>query len=121
MTTLQFKRAIDYVGGFDSAVYNIKHNLSPSLKPGEPLICSYKEDDETKYFLAIGADNGNVVIHPTFKDQEDFIYHIKRYAGVDFLTIISDNSDITISLDESTNKYTFKIKDDILNLNWKEL
>lgn len=121
MTTLQFKRAFNYEGSFDNAIYNIKNILSPKLNEGEPLICSYKEDGEVKYFLAVGAQDGNLVVHPTFKNQDDFITHVKRYAGVDLQNMVSDDSDITISFDETLNKYTFAIKDNILNLNWKEL
>lgn len=40
--TIQFKHVVNYEGSFADAVKNIK---SLGLKPGEPLLCSYKEDD----------------------------------------------------------------------------
>ena len=120
MATLQFKRVFNYAGSMDDALRNIKTKLTPSLAEGEPLICSYKENDKICYFLAIGAAEGRVVVHPVFDDQADFIASIKRYAGVDLTTMISDESDFTIELD-ADGRYIFKIKDDILNINWIQL
>lgn len=121
MATLQFKRVFNYTGNFDDALYNIKNNLNPSLQSGEPLICSYTEDGTIRYFLAIGAGSGRVVVHPTFNNQSDFITSIKRYAGVDLTEMTSEDSDFTVILDPETNKYIFKLKDDILNINWMQL
>lgn len=121
MATLQFKRVFNYTGSFDDALYNIKNRLNPALEDGEPLICSYTEDGITKYFLAIGAGRGKVVVHPTFNDQSDFIASIKKYAGVDLSNMISDESDINVTLDNNTNKYVFKLKDNVLNINWVQL
>lgn len=121
MATLQFKRVFNYTGSMDNALYNIKNNLNPALSEGEPLVCSYKEDEKLRYFLAIGASEGRVVVHPVFDDQSDFIESIKRYAGVDLTEMISDESDFTVEFNSDTNKYIFKIKDEILNINWIQL
>lgn len=117
MTTLQFKRVFNYTGSMDDALYNIKNNLNPALSDGEPLICSYKEADVIRYFLAIGSGSGRVVVHPTFESQSDFIDSVRKYAGTDLTELISEDSDFTIELDSQTNKYRFKIKDEILNIN----
>lgn len=118
---LQFKRVFNYTGSFDDALYNIKNKLNPALEDGEPLICSYTEDGVTKYFVAVGSGSGKCVVYPTFADQSDFIASIKKHAGTDLANMISDDSDFTITLDKNTNKYVFKIKDNIANINWIRL
>lgn len=118
---LQFKRVFNYRGTMDKALENIKTKLSPALAEGEPLVCSYYENDAIKYFLAIGMDNNSVKVFPSFDSQADFIAFIRKYAGNDLINMISEDSDFTIELD-SNNRYIFKIKDDILaNFNWIEL
>lgn len=118
---LQFKRVFNYRGTMDKALENIKTKLSPALSEGEPLVCSYYENDAIKYFLAIGMANNSVKVFPSFDSQADFIAFIRKYAGNDLINMISEDSDFTIELD-SNNRYIFKIKDDILsNFNWIEL
>lgn len=118
---LQFKRVFNYRGAMDKALENIKTKLSPALAEGEPLVCSYYENDAIKYFLAIGMANNAVKVFPSFDSQADFIAFIRKYAGNDLINMISEDSDFTIELD-SNNRYIFKIKDDILaNFNWVEL
>ena len=119
--TLQFKRVFNYQGSMDKALENIKTKLNPALLEGEPLICSYIEDGEINYFLAIGMDEGRVRVFPSYSSQADFIAFIRRYAGTDLFELISEDSDFTLELD-SNNRYIFKIKKDILaNFNWIEL
>lgn len=113
VNTLQFKRVFNYRGSMDKALENIKTKLSPALMDGEPLVCSYYEDDTAKYFLAIGMANNAVKVFPSFESQADFIAFIRKYAGNDLINMISEDSDFTIELD-SNNRYIFKIKDDIL-------
>lgn len=105
----------------DKALYNIRTKLSPALQEGEPIICSYYEDDKVNYFLAIGLNDGKVRVFPSFENQSDFVAFIRRYAGNDLFEMISEDSDFTLELD-SNNRYIFKIKEDILaNFNWIEL
>lgn len=121
LNTLQFKRVFNYMGSMDKALENIRTNLNPALIDGEPLICSYKEDNSIKYFLAIGCGNGKITVFPSFDNQSDFISFIRKYAGNDLFELISEDSDFTLELD-SNNRYIFKIKKDILaNFNWIEL
>lgn len=121
LNTLQFKRVFNYMGSMDKALENIRTNLNPALMDGEPLICSYKEDNSVKYFLAIGCGNGKITVFPSFDNQSDFISFIRKYAGNDLFELISEDSDFTLELD-SNNRYIFKIKKDILaNFNWIEL
>lgn len=121
LNTLQFKRVFNYEGSMNKALENIRTNLNPALMDGEPLICSYKEDGDIKYFLAIGCGRGKVTVFPSFDNQDDFISFIRKYAGSDFIDLISEESDFNIELD-SNNRYIFKIKEDILaNFNWIEL
>jgi hypothetical protein len=121
LNTLQFKRVFNYMGSMDKALENIRTNLNPALMDGEPLICSYKEDNSIKYFLAIGCGNGKITVFPSFDNQSDFISFIRKYAGNDLFELISEDSDFTLELD-SNNRYIFKIKKDILaNFNWIEL
>ena len=121
MATLQFKRVFNYTGSFEDAVYNIENKLTPMLGDGEPLLCSYKEDGVVRYFLAVGIGEGKVVVHPTFEDQSDFIASIKKYAGVDLTEMIAEDSDFSVYKNPATNKYTLKIKDNILSINWIQL
>ena len=118
---MQFKRVFNYRGTMDKALENIKTKLSPALAEGEPLVCSYLENEVIKYFLAIGMKDGKVKVFPSFDSQADFVFFIRKYAGNDLTEMISEESDFTIELD-SNNRYIFKIKDDILaNFNWIEL
>ena len=118
---LQFKRVFSYRGSMDKALENIKTKLSPALQEGEPIICSYFENDQAKYFLAIGMNGGRVRVFPSFENQSDFIAFIRKYAGNDLFEMISDESDFSIELD-SNNRYIFKIKNELLaNFNWIEL
>lgn len=118
---MQFKRVFNYRGTMDKALENIKTKLSPALAEGEPLVCSYLENEVIKYFLAIGMEDRKVKVFPSFDSQADFVSFIRKYAGNDLTEMISEESDFTIELD-SNNRYIFKIKDDILaNFNWIEL
>lgn len=118
---MQFKRVFNYRGTMDKALENIKTKLSPALAEGEPLVCSYLENEVIKYFLAIGMKDGKIKVFPSFDSQADFVSFIRKYAGNDLTEMISEESDFTIELD-SNNRYIFKIKDDILaNFNWIEL
>lgn len=121
MATLQFKRVFNYAGSMNDALHNIKTKLNPALTDGEPLICSYMEDGSKKFFLAIGAGEGRVAVHPTFDNQSDFIESIRKYAGTNLIEMFSEDSDFMITLDPETNKYIFKIKDNIVNINWIQL
>lgn len=117
-TTLQFRRVFNYQGSMDKALEAIKTLLSPALAEGEPLVCSYKEDNTIKYFLAVGMDSGRVKVFPSFDNQSDFITFIRKYSGTDLMSMISDESDFTVELG-SDNKYILKIKEDLLaNFNW---
>ena len=91
----------------DKALENIKTKLSPALAEGEPLVCSYLENEVIKYFLAIGMVDGRVKVFPSFDSQADFISFIRKYAGNDLTEMISEESDFTIELD-SNNRYIFK-------------
>ena len=113
MGKLQFRRIFDYKGSMDKALENIKTKLSPALADGEPLVCSYVEDSETKYFLAVGMGSGNVKVFQSFSDQADFIAFIRKYAGNDLENSISDESDFTIEVN-SEGKYILKVKEDLL-------
>lgn len=118
---IQFKRVFNYNGSMDRALENIRTKLNPALKDGEPIICSYKENNIIKYFLAIGCGDGRVKVFPSFDSQSDFIFFIRKYAGADLFELISEDSDFTVELD-SNNRYILKIKKDILaNFNWIEL
>jgi hypothetical protein len=116
MATLQFKRVFNYTGNFDDALYNIKNKLNPALKDGEPMLCSYREGSDSRFFIAIGAGDGKVVIHPSFNNQSELIAYIKKHAGtsIKLEDLISEESDFIVS-NSSENKYVFKIKDDVLN------
>lgn len=122
VSTLQFKRVLNYSGSMDKALVNIKTKLTPKLADGEPLVCSYiDEDNVKKYFLCIGVGEGNVKVFPSFDSLDAFIAFIRKYAGSDLTELISEDSDFTIELD-TNNRYIFKIKKDLIaNFNWIEL
>jgi hypothetical protein len=108
--TIQFKHVVNYEGSFADSVKNIK---SLGLKPGEPLLCSYKDAGgiKTKYFLAIGA-RGNFKIFPSFDDMNEVINFIKSHSTGINLENTSEDSDVTVTIDED-NKYVFKLKDEL--------
>ena len=116
MAILQFKRVFNYAGSFDNALYNIQHKLNPALHDGEPLMCSYQDGSDIKFFVAVGAGEGRVVVHPTFSSQDELIAYIKKHAGTssDLKDLISEDSDFVVNPVED-GRYVFKIKEDILN------
>lgn len=123
MATIQFKRTFAYTGSFDEALYNIKNHLTPPLADGEPLMCSYKEDDDLRFFIAIGAGTNGVKVYPMFDDQYDFRDYLKKHLDIeiDLSKIVSNDSDLIVSLDQSSKQHTLKIKEEILNVNWNQL
>ena len=116
MAILQFKRVFNYAGSFDNALHNIQNKLNPALRDGEPILCSYKDGSDIKFFIAVGAGDGKVVVHPTFNSQDEIIAYIKKHAGTstDLKDLISEDSDFTVNPVEG-GRYVFKIKEDILN------
>lgn len=55
---IQFKRTLDYKGTYAEAIAAVKA-MNPPLKSGEPMIVSFREDENTEkysYFLAIGRN-----------------------------------------------------------------
>lgn len=116
---IQFKRVLNYQGSMDKALENIRTKLNPALMDGEPIICSYNDNDSKKYFLAIGCGDGRVKVFPSYDSQDEFIAFIKKYAGVDLKDMISEESDFSVELD-SDNRYVFKIKN-MPNFEWIEL
>lgn len=111
MAAIQFKRVLDYEGPIEKAIENISAHIR--LEDGEPLLCSYKDVGgiKTKYFLAIGA-KGNLRIFPSFDDMNEVINFIKTHSTGISLENTSDDSDITVSVNED-NKYVFKLKDEL--------
>lgn len=115
MSTLQFKRVLDYDGTIEKAIENVNNHVR--LKDGEPLLCSYSEDGKSgsrKFFLAIGV-KGNVKIFPSFDNMAEVVSFIQSNATVN-LENTSEDSDITITMNEE-NKYVFKLKDELKSNN----
>ena len=54
MAQIKFKRALSHNGDLDSAFTNIK---TLGLAPGEPILCSYVEDDVDKYLFELYDQN----------------------------------------------------------------
>lgn len=121
MGKIQFKRVHAYEGSFKNAV---KHINALNLQPGEPFLCSYKEDDEIRYFLSIGTV-GAVKFFPVFSNFDDFSEFIKNKLGGDFKidleSIISEESDIEVQGMDSEGKTIVKIKKDLLTSQWEWL
>ena len=118
MSTIQFKRVKQYEGSFKDAV---KHISALNLQPGEPFLCSYKEDDEIRYFLSIGTI-GAVKFFPVFSDFTDFSEFIKNKLGhdvqIDLGSILSEESDVEADGIDSEGKTIIKIKKDLLTNTW---
>lgn len=116
MAQIQFKRILNYNGGLQDAIANINSNLNHPLAPGEPLICSYKDNGIDKLILAIGVSENNVRIIPAFNDYEEIINFIKNNnVVINFKDQISEESDFNITESESDGKLIFTLKDDFKN------
>ena len=124
--TIQFKHVVNYEGSFASAIKNIK---SLGLKPGEPLLCSYKEGDKQRWFLSIGTllqGQPEVKVFPAFDDIDDFIKFVESKLNVkidfDLTEQISEESDVIASVD-SEGKTVLKIKEGVISGSsfWEEL
>lgn len=106
MGKIQFKRVNQYEGSFAEASTHIQ---SLNLQPGEPFLCSYKEDEETRYFLAIGTlyhGIPGVKIFPGFSDFDDFSEFVKKRAHVEPQAIfreISAESQIVLDTELGTD------------------
>lgn len=127
MEQIKFRRVIDYEGTFSQAVAHI--NKLP-LDPGEPFLCSYKENEEIRYFLAIGTTfkgQPTIKFFPAFSDFEDFRTFVKNKIGievqVDFAESISSESDVVVGGVDSGGKTILKIKDGVISGNsfWEKL
>ena len=123
---IQFKHVVNYEGSFAAAVKNIK---SLGLKPGEPLLCSYKEDDKQRWFLSIGTllqGKPEVKVFPAFDDIDDFIKFVESKLNVkvdfDLAEQISEESDVVVTVD-SEGKTVLKIKEGVISGSsfWEEL
>lgn len=114
MSTIQFKRNLSFGGNLATAIDKIKNNLNPKLQPGEPLLCSYDDNGITKYMLAIGVDNGNIRIIPSFESVEE-IKNLVGPSGNFDIDNISTNSDIYAEAD-TDGTMILKIKDELKNI-----
>ena len=123
---IQFKHVVNYEGSFADAVKNIK---TLRLQPGEPLLCSYRENDKQRWFLSIGTvfqGKPEIKVFPAFDDVDDFIKFVeaKLNVKVDFNLAeqISEESDVVASID-SEGKTVLKIKEGVISGSsfWEEL
>ena len=110
MSTLQFKRILKYDGSMQEAIDNIITHVKPA--DGEPIVCSYKDGDVKKYFLAIGV-GGSIKVIPSFDSFQDIIKFVKENS-IDLIENTAEESDVTVSLNDS-NKFVFKVKDSLKN------
>lgn len=119
MGKIQFKRVSQYEGSFEDAVNHI-NNLN--LQPGEPFLCSYKDNEDLRYFLSIGTINA-VKFFPVFSNFTDFSEFIKNKLGRDFQIdlelSVSKESDIEIDGIDSEGKTILKIKKDLFTNEWE--
>lgn len=122
---IQFDRVVGFTGSFNEAVKNIKEKVT--LLPGEPLVCSYRENGVDSFFLAIGTifqGTPKIKVFPAFDDFTDFENFVKSKCGsdvsFDFKNSISEESDIAIS-EDSDGKYILKIKGEVSPSKWEEL
>ena len=122
---IQFDRVVGFTGSFNEAVKNIKEKVT--LLPGEPLVCSYRENGVDSFFLAIGTifqGAPKIKVFPAFDDFTDFENFVKSKCGsdvsFDFKNSISEESDIAIS-EDSDGKYVLKIKGEVSPSKWEEL
>lgn len=93
---IQLKRVHQYEGSFNRA---LKHIKSLNLQPGEPFLCTYKENEEIRYFLAIGTAPSGLQVFPGFSDLEDFYKFVKERVSVDIQELfeeISEESQIAL-------------------------
>lgn len=118
MSTIQFKRNLSFGGDLVSAIDKIKNNLNPKLQPGEPLLCSYDDNGTTKYMLAIGVNNGDIRIIPSFESIDE-IKNLVGPSGNFDIDNISTSSDILAETD-ADGKMVLKIKDELKNI-WIKL
>ena len=122
---IQFKRIKGFTGSFNEAVARIKTEVK--LNPGEPLICAYKNTDDTEsFFLTVGTictTGPTVKVFPAFNDLTDFENFVKSKCGSGATfdlgeAVSNDDSDIEVKKKDD-GKYTLKIKDGIFS--WEEL
>lgn len=118
MSTIQFKRNLSFGGDLVSAIDKIKNSLNPKLQPGEPLLCSYDDNGVIKYILAIGLNDGNIRIIPSFESVDE-IKNLVGPSGNFDIDNISTSSDILAETD-TEGKMVLKIKDELKNI-WIKL
>ena len=121
MSTIQFKRNLSFGGDLVSAIDKIR-NLNPAIAPGEPLLCSYNDNGNQKYLLAIGInESGDIRIIPAFSNLSELDDYIKAHVNeLNLKDNISEESDFEINGIGKDNKPIFKIKDNLKNI-WIDL
>lgn len=120
INNIQLKRVLNYTGSFDDAITCIRTKLNPPLTEGEPIICSYTDENIKKYFLGVCTDATlqKIIVYPAYDNLNDFVNFIvkliKQNGGIND-TNISDESDISITKDPTTGNYTLKLKASVIN------
>lgn len=111
MAQIQFKRILNSEKSLDDTIDALNTRLNPPLQEGEPIICSYKEEDVKRFLIAVGTNDG-VRIIPSFKNEQE----INEWStGINLEDQISKESDFIISTG-SDGKLKFNIKDDFKNI-----
>lgn len=117
---IQFKRALNFNGSLNEAINKLNTTLDPRLQPGEPLLCSYNDNGNKKYLIAIGITDGNIRIIPSFTNEDELKEYIhQNSAGINIKDNISFDSDISVSTDLE-GKMILKVKDNLKNI-WIDL
>lgn len=119
MAQIQFKRILNSEKSLDDTIIALNSKLDPPLQEGEPILCSYKDEEIKRFLIAVGTNDGARIM-PSFKNEQEIDEYIKsRSTGINLADQISKDSDIEVTT-ESDGKLKFNIKDDFKNV-WKNL
>ena len=115
MAQIQFKRILNSEKSLEDTIDALNTRLNPPLQEGEPILCSYKEEEIKRFLIAVGTNDGARIM-PSFKNQQEIDEYIKtRSTGINLADQISKDSEIEVTTG-SDGKLKFNIKDNLKNI-----
>ncbi len=108
---IQFKRSLNFRGTYEEARTAL---TGITIEEGEPILVSYMDNTDVKYFLCLGLSDGASIILPTYSSIDELNDNINTEISKILSTykydwvadIDTENSNVTFYKDETTGVIT---------------